>query len=146
MAVEFKVSGTVLFKTSGTVAMDANCCCISNGCCSGVAPILTATFGGTLAALGSITLTYDSGTGYWQKLNHSTAECGETGDGFDLQFYCVEAPPGTFNWTFSVVGSDTTAVNWIQDSLTCNPFDWDATDTAVGGTTCNGTGTVSITE
>lgn len=37
MAVQFNPSGTVLFKVSGTVAMDADCCCGCTPCCEGVA-------------------------------------------------------------------------------------------------------------
>ena len=38
MAIQFKTSGTVLFSVSGTVAMDAACCCGGGcTCCEGVA-------------------------------------------------------------------------------------------------------------
>lgn len=35
MAIQFRESGTILFKASGSVAMDADCCCDATTCCPG---------------------------------------------------------------------------------------------------------------
>lgn len=115
------------------------CGSITTDCCAETIPVsLTATFGGCLAALGSVTLTYNSGTTYWEG---SSSACG--GDVF-IQFLCYD--PGTgYVFDMDVVGGDLTATSFVEDSLVCDPFDWDATDTAVSGGSCPGTGTVSIT-
>lgn len=34
MAVQFRESGTILFKASGSVAMDSDCCCGGGECCT----------------------------------------------------------------------------------------------------------------
>ena len=39
MVMQFKVSGTVLFKASGSVAMDVDCCCSTASCCPGITPV-----------------------------------------------------------------------------------------------------------
>ena len=147
---QFKSIGVPLFKSSGVPAMDPNCCCVETGCCpSNVLPLtLFATFGGVLSTLGTVTLTYNTTNLRWENPGASLTACGEDGggDGIDVIFECAEAPPGTFFWHLTIVGFDVDATNWVQDSVTCDPFDWDATDTVVAGSSCSGTATVSITE
>lgn len=172
MAVQFKTSGTILFKASGSVAMDADCCCGCTPCCDGFSDktlylsISDLTFDGAetcdAGCVPSITAEPSLDTGG-----------GETACGDDSATFFV-APPdagtaelsvircnGSGEWEYSSDGilvrgdggAGICAINLVPGAqtltgLTCDPFFWEG-DLAVEvyndgeGTPC-GSGTIHV--
>lgn len=101
--------------------------------CCGTTPIpqtLYATFSGTLAAIGTLTIVWD-GT----KWNFSgSAACGLTG----FSFRCI----GGTTWVIGVTGSLT--IGSSATSVTCSPFSATVTSTALSGPCGSGAFTVTI--
>ncbi len=110
----------------------ANCDCCggqTTGCCAGGVPgTLYATFGGSLAALGTVTLT--GGPTVW---SGTSAACG----GGSVTFSCVNDVK--YQITF---GTSLSADNL---SVVCSPFSWSASGT-VFFPPCAGAATVTVTE
>ncbi len=137
-------------RTAGTVCTDLFSYVISEVDCTGggggtidvpccpddlVPETLTATFGGSLAGLGAVTLTYDGGLSYsWSGSVTGTA-CGDA----TVTFFCGSVG-GT--WSISVLGSNTGG----QSSLSadsCDPFRLAGTFLSTGP--CAGTATFEVT-
>lgn len=169
MAVQFKASGTVLFKSSGSVAMDADCCC-DPLCCPGApdAPLfitisdLTLDAGETCDAgcLPSATAeeSIDSGGGEASDTDISATWLFDTGDPGFAVLATLVCDGGTYAIAMDGAlvqdaGGATICVITTDPALqqltghTCDPFFWEG-DISVtvqepGGAVC-GSGTIHV--
>lgn len=107
---------------------------VSVACCEEPIPFyLCATFGGVLASLGSVTLTWDDGQELWYNL--SVPDC--TGAGLVVAFECQE------DGTFILRGNGATQFLAEGEVTTCEPFLWEVTEFIALGE-CPGVASVSI--
>jgi hypothetical protein len=98
-----------------------------------------ATFSGSLAALGSVTLTF-TGVSSWA--GHGGSACGDDGDHDLMTFTCIGA---TFQLTHPGGGSSGgTMFSAVASVESCTPFLWRGSGTASG--VCGGAWAVTITE
>lgn len=120
----------------GSIMCSSSSSSISSGiselCCDSLVPsVLFATFGGSLAALGTVTLTYVAGPNAWFGNGGSVCNIGS------IRFEC--AP--TLQW---VIDLGPVANCGGGPATTCSPFLWSCSGSSFG--TCSGTFTLTITQ
>ena len=108
---------------------------VQTACCAEALPgVLCATFGGALAGLGTVALTYAALTGSWEATVVASA-CGNV----YVVFGCISG-----SGFYLSISTDSSGSSNTLFPASCDPLLWSATGTVTGA--CSGNFTVDVTE
>jgi hypothetical protein len=134
--------------SSGCLCDD--CPCVTVACCDVPVPeTLTATFGGSMASVAPVTLTYGGG-GIWTGVIPAPGSCNNNNNGaWEIIFVCWTSSSGSgcvHNQFYLGVLDNAIAGPGCKFSCapatSCSPFVWEGSDTI---TSCGGVATVTVT-
>jgi hypothetical protein len=128
-------SGSLSQSLSGSAPSGSSGSGSLAGCCGFDGSLLNATFGGSLAPVGTLPLNYIGVDSY----NGSTLACGSR----TAVLGCTEDPPGSgvYYYTFAVTSTDA----WVMTLHSCSPFLMTGSSPN-SAAPCAGAATVTITE